>query len=165
MERHFCDGHTETWWAADAHLGGYGPDSPCRRVVATTDPAGLPEEVTWYLATNLPHPDAPHATTGSHPSADLAEIVRLYGLRPWVEQSYKQVKDELGWADVPPAPTALLAQGLTSHPFLAHPRHHPEPMVASLDGQGPTPRPSGPDRRGYHRTWHRPLLPDLSNYR
>jgi hypothetical protein len=26
-------------------------------------------------------------------------VVRLYGLRPWIEQSYKQVKDELGWAD------------------------------------------------------------------
>jgi len=25
--------------------------------------------------------------------------VRIYGLRHWIEQSYKQVKDELGWAD------------------------------------------------------------------
>ncbi|WP_349345064.1 hypothetical protein [Streptomyces rapamycinicus] len=99
MERHFRDGHTETWWAADARLGGYGPDSPCRLVVATTDPAGLPEKATWYLATNLPHPDAPHAATSPHPPADLVEIVRLYGLRPWIEQSYKQIKDELDWAD------------------------------------------------------------------
>ncbi len=30
VERHFRDGHTETWWAADARLGGYRPDSPCR---------------------------------------------------------------------------------------------------------------------------------------
>jgi hypothetical protein len=67
--------------------------------VATTDPASLPEKATWYLTTNLPHPDAPHATTSPHPPADLAEIVRLYGLRPWIEQSYKQIKDELGWAD------------------------------------------------------------------
>jgi hypothetical protein len=59
VERHFRDGHTATWWAADARLGGYGPDSPCRMVVATTDPASLPEKATWYLATNLPHPDAP----------------------------------------------------------------------------------------------------------
>jgi hypothetical protein len=29
----------------------------------------------------------------------LAEVVRLYGLRNWVEQGYKQVKGELGWAD------------------------------------------------------------------
>jgi hypothetical protein len=26
-------------------------------------------------------------------------VVRLYGIRHWIEQSYKQVKDELGWAD------------------------------------------------------------------
>src|SRR2546429_1379518 len=35
----------------------------------------------------------------SWPAASLAEIVRLYGIRHWIEQSYKQVKDELGWAD------------------------------------------------------------------
>jgi hypothetical protein len=29
----------------------------------------------------------------------LPGIVRLYGLRNWVEQGYKQVKGELGWAD------------------------------------------------------------------
>ncbi len=31
--------------------------------------------------------------------ADLAEVVRLYSLRNWVEQRDKQVKGELGWAD------------------------------------------------------------------
>ncbi|MFM9443755.1 hypothetical protein [Streptomyces acidiscabies] len=46
MERRFHDGRTETWWAADARLGGYGPDSPCRLVVATTDPGTLPEKAT-----------------------------------------------------------------------------------------------------------------------
>ncbi|MDX3583382.1 hypothetical protein PV740_16770 [Streptomyces europaeiscabiei] len=160
--------------------------------MATTDPARLPPKATWYLATNLPHPDAPHAATGPHPPAALAEIIRLYGLRPWIEQSYKQIKDELGWADfqvrsdrpirrhqtlvncafsfcwpqwfahpdpwmsprrthaprrgqrggtrhTPPGPTALLAQGLTRHPVLAHPSHHPHPMVASMDGHGSTP--------------------------
>src|SRR5260370_30062292 len=33
------------------------------------------------------------------PPADLEEVARLYGLRQWVEQGYKQVKQELGWAD------------------------------------------------------------------
>nr|WP_151477625.1 transposase [Streptomyces albicerus] len=108
VERHFRDGHTETWWTADARLGGYDPDSPCRLVVATTDPGTLPEKATWYLATNLPHPDAPHAATSQHPPADLAEIVRLYRLRPWIEQSYKQIKDELGWGfqSAPTGPSA-----------------------------------------------------------
>jgi hypothetical protein len=54
---------------------------------------------TWYLLSNLPHPDAPQATESAIPPADLAEIVRLYGLRIWVEQGYKHAKGELGWAD------------------------------------------------------------------
>ena len=94
MTRRFRDGHTETWWAADAQLGGWGPDRPLRLVVATTDPARLPGHSTWYLLTNLPRPAARRAQ-----QAELADIVRLYGLRNWVEQGYKQVKGELGWAD------------------------------------------------------------------
>ncbi|HVA90036.1 MAG TPA: IS701 family transposase [Chloroflexota bacterium] len=96
VERSFRDGHTETWWAADLRLAGQGPDRPTRLVVATTDPATLPAAHTWYLTTNRPHPDTPHP--GLVP-ASLAAVVRLYGLRQWVEQSYKQVKQELGWAD------------------------------------------------------------------
>ena len=46
------------------------------------------------MLTNLPRP-ANRRTQ----QADLADIVRLYGLRNWVEQGYKQVKGELGWAD------------------------------------------------------------------
>src|SRR6266540_3510251 len=68
LTRRFRDGHTQTWWAAEAALpaAGWGPDRRLRLVVATADPA---------------------------------EVVRLYGLRNWVEQGYKQVKGELGWAD------------------------------------------------------------------
>jgi hypothetical protein len=94
VTRRFRDGHTETWWAADAVLGGWGPQGPHRLVVATTDPATLPKLTTWYLLTNLPRPATRRAQ-----QANLAEIVRLYGLRNWVEQGDKQVKDELGWAD------------------------------------------------------------------
>jgi hypothetical protein len=97
--RRFRDGHTEIWWAAELTLGGYGPDKPTRLVVATTDPAQLPEATTWYLVTNLPRPGAAQVPAWPVAPADLAEIVRLYGLRNWVEQSYKQAKQQLGWAD------------------------------------------------------------------
>jgi hypothetical protein len=97
--RRFRDGHRETWWAADVTLAHEGPDQPTRLVVATTDPAALPAASTWYLTTNLPRPGSLRATDSPLPPADLAEVVRLYGLRMWVEQSYKQVKQELGWAD------------------------------------------------------------------
>jgi hypothetical protein len=94
IQRRFGDGHSETWWAADAQLGGWGPERRLRLVVANTDPARLPGHSSWYLLTNLPRPAGRRAQ-----QANLAEVVRLYGLRNWVEQGYKQVKGELGWAD------------------------------------------------------------------
>ncbi|CAA9308499.1 MAG: Mobile element protein [uncultured Gemmatimonadaceae bacterium] len=88
VERHFRGGRTEAWWAAELSFAGYGPEQPTRAVVATTDRDALPALSTWYLSTNLPAAEAP-----------LAEVVRLYGLRVWVEEGYKRVKGELGWAD------------------------------------------------------------------
>jgi DDE superfamily endonuclease len=67
VTRRFRDGHTETWWAADAALpaAGWGPDRRIRLVVATTDPATLPKLTTWYLVTNLrPAPSRPAAGSG-----------------------------------------------------------------------------------------------------
>jgi len=99
VTRAFRDGHTETWWAADAALGWWGPDGARRLVVATADPGTLPGKATWYLVTNLPRPGGPREPDSPHPAASLAEITRIYGIRHWTEQSYKQVKDQLGWAD------------------------------------------------------------------
>jgi hypothetical protein len=99
IERTFRDGHTETWWALEVEQGPYGPEKALRAVVVTTDPATLPERASWYLTTNLPAPGSARAgEAGALPAADLAEIVRLYGLRMWVEQSYKQTKGALGWS-------------------------------------------------------------------
>ena len=88
VERTFRDGHVESWWVTELTGFGYGADQRVRALCATTDRRILPEISTWYLTTNL-----------SKQQASLAEIVRLYGLRNWVEQSYKQMKNELGWAD------------------------------------------------------------------
>ena len=93
------DGHTEVWWATEPRFAGYRPEGPVRLVVATTDPVTLPHLTTWYLATNLPRPDGPARAAAPFAPADLAEVLRLYGLRNWVEQGYKQVKGELGWGD------------------------------------------------------------------
>jgi hypothetical protein len=99
VTRAFRDGHTETWWAADAALGWWGPDGARRLVAVTADPGTLPGKATWYLVTNLPRPGGPREPDSPHPAASLAEITRIYGIRHWTEQSCKQVKDQLGWAD------------------------------------------------------------------
>jgi len=97
--RTFRDGHAETWWAADATLGWWGPDGARRLLVATAGPVILPAKATWYLVTSLPRPAGPREADSPHPAAGLAEIVRIYGIRHRIEQSCKQVKDPLGWAD------------------------------------------------------------------
>jgi DDE superfamily endonuclease len=97
--RRFRDGSTRRWWAAELTFAHYGPGKVTRLVVATTDPATLPAASTWYLVTNLPAPSSPQQEDWPVAPADLEEVVRLYALRNWVEQSYKQAKQQLGWAD------------------------------------------------------------------
>jgi hypothetical protein len=88
VTRHFRDGHTEPWWAAELEFMGYGLFYAERAVCVTSDRRARPALSTWYPTTNLPD----HVTS-------LAEVVRLYGLRHWIEQSYRQMKNELCWAD------------------------------------------------------------------
>jgi SRSO17 transposase len=97
VDRTLRDGHTEQWWALEVQGGPYGPDQRQRVVIATTDPERLPDLTTGYLVTNLPAPDPAGAASSARASADVAAVVRLYGVRNWVEQSYKQVKGALGW--------------------------------------------------------------------
>lgn len=98
IERSFRDGHREVWWALEVVAGPFGPEQPVRSIVVTTDPLTLPDLTTWYLITNLPAPNSQRALTSSLAAANLPEVLRLYALRQWVEQSYKQVKHTLGWA-------------------------------------------------------------------
>jgi hypothetical protein len=98
VARTFRDGHREVWWALEVEAGPYGTERAQRALVVSPEPATLPDLATWYLTTNLPAPGSERETEGDLPAADLAEVVRLYGLRMWVEQSYKQVKHVLGWS-------------------------------------------------------------------
>ena len=99
VTRAFRDGRTETWFAADASLGWWGRTAPGAWWWPPPTRAPCPRKATWYLVTNLPRPGGPREADSPHPAADLAEVVRIYGIRHWTEQGYKQVKDELGWAD------------------------------------------------------------------
>ena len=98
VERSFRDGHREEWWALEVEAGPYGRERTRRALVVTPDPERLPDLATWYLTTNLPAPGSGRETEGELVAASVAEVVRLYGLRMWVEQSYKQVKHALGWS-------------------------------------------------------------------
>lgn len=98
ITRTFRDGSTQDWWALEVVAGPYGKDKVERAVVATTDPLTLPDASTWYLVTNLPAPTECPQTEQPFAPANLEEVIRLYGLRMWVEQSYKQVKHALGWS-------------------------------------------------------------------
>lgn len=98
ISRTFRDGSTQEWWVLEIVAGPYGPDKTERAIVATTDPETLPDQTTWYLVTNLPTPTEHPISPLPFPPASLEEVIRLYGLRQWVEQSYKQVKHALGWS-------------------------------------------------------------------
>jgi hypothetical protein len=156
IQRRCRDGRTETWWAADATLGGWGPDRRLRLVVATTDPASLPGHSSWYLLTNLARP-----TTRRAQQANLTEVVRLYGLRNWVEQGYKQVKGELGWADFQVRSDRAIRRHwtlvccafsfcwqafLTAQPAQPAP---PDPQATTVAARGAT--PTGHRRRTRHQ--------------
>ena len=97
--RTFRDGHREEWWALEVEAGPYGEERAQRALVVTPDPETLPDLATWYLTTNLPAPGSEREIESDVDPASVAEVVRLYGLRMWVEQSYKQVKHVLGWSD------------------------------------------------------------------
>jgi len=98
VTRTFRDGSSQDWWALEVITGPYGPSKQERVVIATTDPLTLPDLSTFYVVTNLPAPGSQRAQDSDLVAASLEEVVRLYGLRMWVEQSYKHVKHELGWS-------------------------------------------------------------------
>jgi SRSO17 transposase len=98
ITRTFRDGSTQEWWAVKIVAGPYGTEKKERSVVATTDPQTLPDLTTWYLVTNISSPSESIGGEALFPPANLEEIIRLYGLRTWVEQSYKHVKHALGWS-------------------------------------------------------------------
>jgi hypothetical protein len=98
--RTFRDGHQESWWTLEVEARPYSAAKAHRALVATTDPERLPRLGTWYLTTNLPAPSdrCEQEAKSDLAPASVAEVVRLFGFRMWVEQSYKQVKHALGWS-------------------------------------------------------------------
>ena len=99
--------------------------------------------------------------------------MRIYGIRHWIEQSYKQVKDELGWADFQVRSDAAIRrhQALVNCAFsfcwaawsADHPpQHDTAPPPGPGDGErgaapaGPPPAPSWPRALRAVRAWLSP---------
>jgi DDE superfamily endonuclease len=158
--RTFKDGHAEKWWAVEVTtLTGYSPKEEVRLVAVTTDPKTLPANSTWYLMTNLPAPGSPRAQRSPFEAADLCEVVRLYGLRQWVEQSYRQIKAELGFADFQVRSDRAIRRHwelvLCAFSFCwwAYAREHPTVFIAPArtPETQPAAQEAGEKRRGVRR--------------
>ena len=140
VERVFRDGHATTWWGLEGSAGPYGPERSRRLVIATPDPATRPEPATWYLETTLPAAEA-----------DLAEVVRLYGLRHWVEQQSKHVKHSLGWSQYQVRSDRAMRRhwALVQCAFaFCWWADTPTPPPAPLPDEGPTAAGTPPGERG-----------------
>jgi DDE superfamily endonuclease len=96
--RTFRDGSSQDCWALELDIRPFGPEKQERVIVATTDPDILPDLTTFDLITNLPAPGSQRAQESTLAVASVEEVLFLYGMRMWVEQSYKQVKHALGWS-------------------------------------------------------------------
>jgi len=83
FERVFSDNSTQTRYIREVV---YGKRGAIRYFQLTTDPEELPADTTCFLMTNL--------------TGNIRErLGNDYGVRTWIEYGFKQVKNELGWAD------------------------------------------------------------------
>jgi SRSO17 transposase len=143
VTRTFRDGSSQDWWALEVITGPYGPQKQERVVIATTDPLDLPDLTTFYLVTNLPAPGSPRTADNLLAAASLEEVVRLYGLRMWVEQSYKQVKHTLGWSQYQVRGDRAIRRHwqlvCCAFSFCWYHASHPAANTAQEPGKGPEP--------------------------
>jgi len=85
FERLFSDGQRQTRYIREVIFGKRGA---LRYFQRTIDPLTLPEASTCFVMTHL--------------KGNLRQRVdNEYGSHTWIEYGFKQVKNELGWADYP----------------------------------------------------------------
>ena len=89
--------------------------------------------------------------------------MRLYGIRNWIEQSYKQVKDELGWADFQVRSDLAIRRHQTlvncafSFCWDAWFADQPDPSQPAAQQPGPGRRERGPAPAPQAPSWPRAL--------
>ena len=164
VTRTFRDGHAETWWAAEATLGWWGPDGARRLVAATADPGTLPaadfqvrsdiairrRQVlvncafrfcwdTWFA-----HAAPPPATPPAPGASDGERGPRTRRTRP---------------------AATILAPRNPGRPRLAGPLDRVTALVDRLVERAPAPPAASPDDIPRGRQRPAPLHPKLTNYR
>ena len=83
FQRRFSDGSEEKRYVREIV---FGKRHHIRYYELTSDPEKLPTATTRFVMTNL--------------EGELRHTLgNCYGLRTWIEYGYKQIKNELGWAD------------------------------------------------------------------
>lgn len=87
-----------SWWALEVVIEPGEPPTTPRLIVITPRPQPFSDTNAWYLITNLPAPGGARAQSRTLDVASLAEIVRLYGIRMWLAQSYDEILRQWGWA-------------------------------------------------------------------
>jgi SRSO17 transposase len=83
FDRVFSNGQMEVRYLREII---YGVRREIRYYQITTDKEHLPADSTWFVMTNLE-------------GRIKKKVGNVYGLRTWIEYGFKQIKDELGWAD------------------------------------------------------------------
>ncbi len=83
FDRVFSDGEQEIRYIREII---YGKRRKIRYYQITTDPKELPEDARWFVMMNLE-------------GNIYKEVGNVYGMRTWIEYGFKQIKNELGWAD------------------------------------------------------------------
>jgi DDE superfamily endonuclease len=83
FDRIFSDGEQEIRYIREVI---YGKRRKILYYQITTDPQELPEESTWFVMTTLE-------------GRIQKEVGNVHGMRTWIEYGFKQIKNELGWAD------------------------------------------------------------------
>ena len=97
--RTYADGQQEVRWVAELDGKIYGPNRTLRLIAVTTDPVKLPEGTTEYLISNLRvNEDDHHEWHAKGEPASTEEVALLYAKRVIIEQAYREVKQQLGWA-------------------------------------------------------------------
>jgi SRSO17 transposase len=72
-------------WAAELRVHREGLKGKQRLVLAVEDPSAPRAGDPWFLLTNA-----------ARDTLDRAEVVRIYQMRNWIEEGYKESKQELG---------------------------------------------------------------------